>query len=271
MIATLTPFVTSITRVALDSLVDANTVILFCLGLLALLVGSLFLIMRSIETRAWVWLALGTLAIAPVLVTALWSVAAIFFDAGNAIVKLGALEVAIYAQMGAIVLTLAFGFFGPRRLSRLMTPEQRQRPMRWIAGVCASIAGLLLTLNIVTNSMDAARLPDQLAVILPVSLVCIILAATTGLVAAVGSGVRRLRWRWLAALLASALSVAGLWVYAFSAASGDNGPIAYILGAVISMCALALFALRGDRGLRARSATQPAALHIRWQRQSRQR
>ncbi|HET9110205.1 MAG TPA: toll/interleukin-1 receptor domain-containing protein [Ktedonobacterales bacterium] len=189
---------------------DVNELILF-LGLFSPALGCILVILRSIQTRAWMWLALASLIVVSMLASGAWLGATL---AGKSTVphtteNVALTLVAVISLVLAVVLTLAFGFFGPRRLAAVQANQRLLRLLRWVVGACASVAGLLLA---VVTFMGALNIdaPDFYFFTQIVTL----LLACAGVGLALLGSLSQGHWAWVASLtVAEALLLIGAWVW----------------------------------------------------------
>ncbi len=223
---------------------------LYVVGLLALLLGCFFTMLRSVETRAWVWLTLGALVSVALLASVAGLVAlplAMHSYALQFTIALGSL----LSQLAVMTLTLAFGFFGPRRLSRINKTHSFNIPQRWLRLVRWVVGGCAVVVNFLFASMMAS---DALHIMLNITLseevyfditIMAVVVALLGIGLALLSSLGQRRGRWAASLLVSAASVVGgLWLYSDLAIPDTLAASVFYIGVSSAICTLALFALR---------------------------
>lgn len=233
--------------ILLDGMIIVLTFALTAFSLLALLIGCLLAAIRSVEARAWLWLAPAALVFTmlAVCVTDVVIVVSTLGAPGLAIgFRYGGIIGTFFSSIIAIALTLAFSVFGPRRLSRFRTPPQQLRPMRWIAGTCAALSSLAfapLGLFIVGAS-DSIVLGAVGMSVAP---------TLVGLAMALSVSVRQKRWWWVGGLLAAAVVVmVGFLASQLAPLSDDVAYNVFAFSSGVGISVLDFFALRSDRGLR---------------------
>lgn len=216
----------------------------------ALLLGCVFIIMRSIETRAWGWLAPAVALTPPLIATVIDMLTPLVTSpqgASSAFVIL----MQVFAQCLAIALTLAFGFFGPRRLAPVRSAQGQLRRFRWMVAACAGVASV--TLAIIVVGYYALGLTELLMLFTIADFLCLNSALLGAGLALVSSAQRR-RWWWSAGFVAAAMALIGGQQLSHSHAlpSALNGPALYS-GVALTIIALDCFALCSDR-MRTRTA-----------------
>jgi hypothetical protein len=201
------------------------------------------LCLNSVQTRAWVWFALGVVIGSPIAVYAI-----VYLTLGFDILatSLGAIQ--DVGEFLVPALAIAFGAFGPRRLRAYAPVWRSVRLTRWFAAGCALLAGVLLIVSLTFEALFATHFhPPTADLYSNVLLSCVLVAGGGTLATAIRSSMSA-RWTWLLALAASSLLTIASAIIVNVAYSYVplSLPIMYCAIAA-SVLSLTLFALHADR------------------------
>lgn len=220
--------------------------LLYLPGQLALLVGLALILLRSAQTRAWLWLTMAAALFAPVLMTVVWSVDLYLLLLRALPTNTLLIAMEFFAQTLAGALALAFGLAGPRSSPHALTGLERLHTWRWVIGACAGVASALMAAALI-GSFFHLSLPVSDVLFYSVEIPLVAVALLGDGLAFVGSLVRSRRWWWPASMaVAGALLLAGFWLSINTRLPSDQRVSAIVIGAACVICALDAFALCSD-------------------------